>query len=251
MAKIEVKGLTKAYQGLPVLDPLDFSINKGEFITILGPSGCGKSTMLNIMAGLISPDRGEVYIDGQAVTNSPGKVSFMHQKDLLLPWRTVLDNLCIPFLLKKIPRSHAVERIRRELPLFGLEGFESFYPAQLSGGMCQRAALLRTYLYREDLMFLDEPFGALDAITRERLHDWLLGILEKVKTTILMVTHDIDEAILLSNRILVFSPRPARILSEVDVTIKHSKVVETLGEPEFINLKRRILEILDTPRKTS
>ncbi|MGI6129417.1 MAG: ABC transporter ATP-binding protein, partial [bacterium] len=166
MVKVEVRDIVKSYGDLETLAKINLCLNEGEFVAIVGPSGSGKSTLFNIISGLHEPDSGRVYIDGQDVTGHTGRVSYMHQKDLLLPWKTILDNVCLPLVIKGSGWSEAKEQAAPYFPAFGLAGFEQHYPAQLSGGMRQRAALLRTYLFASDIMLLDEPFGALDAITR-------------------------------------------------------------------------------------
>ncbi len=245
MPKLAVQDVSKSYPSLAVLGSFTFQVNEGEFLTILGPSGCGKSTLLQIIAGLISPDRGEVFFDGKKCTGTTGLMSFMHQKDLLLPWKNVLENISIPLRLKGMSRKKARTEAGSHLERFGLYGFEKYYPIQLSGGMRQRAALLRTYLYQSDVMLLDEPFGALDAITREGLQEWLLGIIEEVNSTVVLVTHAVEEALLLSDRILVLSPRPSVVKEEIPVSFPHPRDSSLRLSKEFLGLKRRVLASLD------
>ncbi|MBN1524833.1 MAG: ABC transporter ATP-binding protein [Spirochaetales bacterium] len=244
MDKLVVEHIEKSFDGLPILTPISFSVREREFVSILGPSGCGKSTLLHLCAGLSRPDSGAVRIDGNDAVCMPGTVSYMQQKDLLLPWCTVVQNAGIPLMLKGMSRPDALGKAASFLPEFGLEGFSGYFPSQLSGGMRQRAALLRTYLYRSDIMLLDEPLGALDAITREQMQKWLAAMIEKLGTTVLMVTHDIDEALLLSDRILIFSPLPASIVAELSVQLPHPRIQEQTLLPDFISLKRRVLEHL-------
>ncbi len=244
MKRILVENISKSFPGTDVFRGLSFYVDSHEFVSILGQSGCGKSTLLHIIAGVIDPDSGRVYLDNREITSRPGSVSYMPQNDLLLPWITVFRNICLPLLLQGRKARDLEETTKPNLDLFGLKGFEHCYPAQLSGGMRQRAALLRTYLHRTDIMLLDEPFGALDAITRERLQAWLLELMETLKTTVLLVTHDIDEAILLSDRIVVLSPRPARIADIAPVDLPRPRNSDQKLSWEFLSLKKRILNAL-------
>ena len=166
-------------------DGISLELKENQFVSVLGPSGCGKSTLFNIIAGLLKPDEGMILIEGENYIGKTGRVSYMYQKDLLLPWKTVLDNVSIPLVLKGMSKKESRKEASQYLPLFGLENFAQSYPFQLSGGMRQRAALLRTYLFSNDIMLLDEPFGGLDAITKRKMHYWLLGLLEKLHASIL------------------------------------------------------------------
>ncbi len=205
-------------------------LDQDEFVVIIGPSGCGKSTLFNIIAGLIEPDQGTIWIDGQDWTGKTGRISYMQQKDLLLPSRNILDNVCIPLLLKGMSKKKAREEAVTYLQDFGLEGFANYYPQQLSGGMRQRAALLRTYLQASDILLLDEPFAALDAINRRNMQLWLKKLCQQYKSSVLFITHDIEEALLLADRIYIFSARPARILLEITLNqdTKHALVKEKI-----------------------
>lgn len=200
--KLKVQGLNAYYQELPILKDLSFHLKQGEFVSIIGPSGCGKSTIFNLISGILKPASGTIYIDGEEHTGETGRVSYMYQKDLLLPWRKIIDNVGLPLVLDGTKKKDARSQVQPYFSLFGLEGFEHKYPHQLSGGMRQRAALMRTYMYKSDIILLDEPFGGLDAITKSKLQDWLLSILPKLKASMLFITHDIEEAIYLSDRIL-------------------------------------------------
>ncbi|MGI5879292.1 MAG: ABC transporter ATP-binding protein [Syntrophomonadaceae bacterium] len=215
MAQIRLNSISKTIDGLHTLEKVSIEAAAGESIVISGPSGCGKSTLLNIVAGLIPPDEGQVIIDGQDWTNHTGRVSYMQQKDLLLPSRTILDNVSIPLVLKGISKKKARNLAQQHMQEFGLPGFENYYPRQLSGGMKQRAALLRTYMFASDILLLDEPFASLDAITSRKMQIWLKDFGKKHGCTIIFVTHDIEEALLLANRIYVLSARPARLLKEI------------------------------------
>ena len=214
--KLRVEDLSLSYEGKPVLSGVSFHAEEGEFVTFLGPSGCGKSTMLNILAGLWKADEGRVFVDDKAVNGVTDHFAYMPQSDLLLPWKTILENVTLYGALHH-DRKHAEEEALKEFPRFGLEGYENAYPAELSGGMRQRAAFLRTALCSADIMLLDEPFGALDVITREDMQDWLLSLRSKLNRTTILVTHDVDEALYLSDRILILSHNPATIAREIDL----------------------------------
>ena len=233
---------------------VNLRIAKSEFVTLVGPSGCGKSTLFNMIAGLLPPDDdgsllfgGAPQRDGQLL----GKVSFMPQRDLLFPWRTVLDNAILALEVEGTPRKEARERARAMLPEFGLAGFANHYPHQLSGGMRQRVALMRTFLFERDLMLLDEPFGALDALTRTRMQHWLLELWARHRRTVLFITHDIDEAILLGDTVLVMTARPGTVKSETVIDLPRPRDPSVVLTPEFIGLKQRLLaEIEEESQKT-
>lgn len=239
--KLALKSISRTFGDVTALSPTDLSVNAGEFISVVGPSGCGKSTMFNIIAGVLQPSGGEVLIDGRTVTNSSGHVGYMLQKDLLLPWRTVLDNIVLGAVLNggatHAQRQEGVALARR----YGLGDFINHYPAALSGGMRQRVALMRTLAMHHDVMLLDEPFGALDSQTRLSMQQWLVSVWNKEKRTIVFVTHDIDEAIFLADRVVVMTPRPGRIHEIIDVPIERPRPVSSLTSPEFVALKQRIL----------
>lgn len=241
---IKVINIKKSFGDLRTLEDVSLRLEKNQIVTILGPSGCGKSTLFDIIAGLEKPDRGQVFIEGENYIGKTGRVSYMHQKDLLLPWSNILNNVCIPLIIKGFKRNKSHQKAKEYFHLFGLEGFENNYPSQLSGGMKQRAALLRTYLFANDIMLLDEPFGSLDAITRRKMQLWLLELLEKIKTSVLFITHDIDEAIFLSDRIYLLTKRPATIKKIFDVDIKRPRDNKTLTSKEFTEIKEKILNML-------
>ena len=229
---------------MPVLENISLHVDAGEFISVLGPSGSGKSTILKIAAGLLKPDWGRVFIDGVDVTGQSRLVGYMPQQDLLFPWKTLKQNAVMPLIAAGWGKQKAYVRVEDLLPVFGLNGFADYYPGQLSGGMRQRAALLRTMLIECDLMLLDEPFAALDALTRENMQDWLLTIWENFKRSVLFVTHSIDEAIYLSDRIYVISERPGRNVLEqtVDIIRPRSKAVVTT--PIFTAYKKLLINAL-------
>ncbi len=206
--KLQVDHITLSYDGTQILRDLNLSVEAGEFVSIVGPSGCGKSTLLSVIAGTLPAQEGQVCIDGLGQRGVSSRTILMPQDDLLLPWMRILDNVC---LYGKIHGDLAAlrKRAREELAFFGLEGYENHYPHELSGGMRQRAAFLRTALCPADILLLDEPFAALDVITREEMRDWLLQLRARLGRTVLLVTHDIDEAIYLSDRVLVLAGRPA------------------------------------------
>ncbi|SDJ97812.1 ABC transporter ATP-binding protein [Natronincola ferrireducens] len=244
MKKLEILHITKYFDELYTLQDISLTVEENEFVTILGPSGSGKSTLFNIVAGLEKADAGKILIEEKDYTGKTGRVSYMHQKDLLMPWKTILDNVCIPLRIKGMNKKEAKDQALPYFTPFGLEGFEDHYPHQLSGGMRQRAALLRTYLFTQDILLLDEPFGGLDAITKRRMQQWLLGVLERLRASILFITHDIDEAIFLSDKIYILSERPAKIKEVIDIDIPRPRDHTTFTCQEFVALKERILTIL-------
>lgn len=245
MKKVEVKNVTKSFGGLHTLDNISMTLEENQFVSILGPSGSGKSTLFNIIAGLLMPNEGRVVIEGEDYTGKTGRVSYMHQKDLLLPWKSILENVCIPLILKGSSKKDAKEKALEYFHLFGLDGFEESYPNQLSGGMRQRAALLRTYLFSNDIMLLDEPFGGLDAMTKRKMQHWLLEVFKNLNSSILFITHDIDEAIFLSDKIYLFTERPARVKSVFSVDIKRPRSRDTFTSEEFNEMKKEILSFLE------
>ncbi len=244
--KVELIGVSKAFHGdgltLRALDDVSFAAAPGEFLTIIGPSGSGKSTLFNLIVGLLQPDAGEIRLDGQAAPARLGRVGYMPQKDLLLPWRSVLDNVTLAPELRGVTRAAARERARELLPLFGLETFADAYPAALSGGLRQRAALLRTLMTEREVLLLDEPFGALDALTRRELQDWLLTLWTRFRQTILFITHDVEEALYLGDRVLVLSARPARVVKTLTVALPRPRRQGLQALPEF---GRQVAELLE------
>ena len=228
----------------PALEGVDVEVGADEFVSILGPSGCGKSTLFNILAGLLAPTSGRVLLDGRQPDGLLGRLGYMPQRDLLMPWRRLLDNVTLGMEMNGVPRPRAREAARAELPRFGLAGFERSWPAGLSGGMRQRAALLRTFLAGRQVMLLDEPFGALDALTRQAMQAWLLEIWQQDRKTILFITHDVEEAVYLSDRVYVMSGRPGRIGLTLDVDLPRPRPPEITATPEFLAHKQRLLEPL-------
>ncbi len=249
ISEIELREVYKSFRVdgriVTALGGLSLAAAKEEFVTLIGPSGCGKSTLLNIICGLMEPDSGEVLLDGRPVRQRTGMVGYMLQKDLLLPWRKVLDNVILGPEIGGMDRKAARQEALRLLPLFGLQGFEHSYPATLSGGMRQRAALLRTFLCHRHVMLLDEPFGALDALTRGELQQWLLEVWQRFRQTILFVTHDVDEALYLADRVYVMTPRPGRIKLDLHVPLQRPRRRDVITSSEFVALKGKLLASLE------
>ena len=215
--KLEIDKLAVSFDGRTILGGLSFDVADGEFVSLLGPSGCGKSTILNVLAGIVTPEGGTVRVDGATISGTSEHFAYMPQEDLLLPWKSILDNVCLYGAIHGT-KKEAAERARALFPAFGLAGYEGAYPDALSGGMRQRAAFLRTAMCQADILLLDEPFGALDVITRGDMQDWLQNMRSQLGKTTLLVTHDIDEAIYLSDRILVLNSRPASIREEITIS---------------------------------
>lgn len=231
--KISIENLCKNYDDVEILKDISINVYEGEFISILGPSGCGKSTIFNIVANLTNYSSGSLNIDG--------KLSYMYQKDLLLPYKTIIDNVSLPIILKKEKKKKAHEIVKPYFEIFGLSGYEYKYPKELSGGMKQRANFLRTFMNSNDIMLLDEPFGALDSITKTSMQKWLLDVKKKVNSTILLITHDIDEAIMLSDRVYVLSKRPAVVKKEFFIDRSQDN---EYSSDDISKLKKEILELL-------
>lgn len=229
---------------MQALDDVTLQAADGEFVSIVGPSGSGKTTLFNVVCGLLPPDQGRVYIDGEDVTGRRGTVAYMPQRDVLLPWRSVLGNVLLGAEVARVPLAPIREEAQRLLPDFGLEGFANRYPHELSGGMRQRAALLRTYLCHRDVLLLDEPFGALDALTRRQLQLWLISVWEKARKTILFITHDIEEAVFLSDRVYVLTPRPARVSAEYAIDLPRPRAAATVLGDRFAELRSQLLAAL-------
>jgi ABC-type nitrate/sulfonate/bicarbonate transport system ATPase subunit len=246
--KLEVRAVSKVFRRhgtvIQALERTSMTVNRGRFVSIIGPSGCGKSTLFNVIAGLATPTTGDVLADGASIIGKPGYVGYMLQKGLLLPWRSILDNIILGMEVRDVPKAQAVARAMPLIERYGLKGFEQHYPHELSGGMRQRASLLRTMLYDRDVILLDEPFGALDAQTRLLMQSWLLQVWGDLQKTILFVTHDIDEAIYLSDEIQVFSARPGRIKATIAVDLPRPRTPDVVATPGFMELKRTLLGLL-------
>jgi len=247
---IEFRGLRQVFTtrggSVLALDGVDLRVPPGAFVSVVGPSGCGKSTMLRVLAGLLEPTAGEARVRGESAIGRPGLAAYMPQKDLLLPWRRTLANASLGAEIAGVPPRDARRRAAELLDVFGLAGFESAWPGQLSGGMRQRLALLRTFLIPSDVMLLDEPFGALDAITRRQMHQWLQEVLAGDRRTVLLVTHDVEEALVLSDEVYVMTPRPGRMAASVDVPFERPRRAAIVTSPDFVARKAELLAALDT-----
>ncbi len=243
--RIEFRHVRKTFLGImravPALDDVSFKVMPGEFVTIIGASGSGKSTLFNLCVGLLEPDEGEILIDGEKPKNRAGMVGYMPQRDLLLPWRSVLDNVLVPSEIQGIPKRESRQKALEMLTHFGLETFENEYPSALSGGMRQRAALLRTWLTGRSTLLLDEPFGALDALTRKELQNWLLAVWQEFGRTVMFITHDVEEAVYLADRVIVLSARPGKIEHELKIDLTRPRQQRMIAEPEFSKLVRELL----------
>ncbi|MFR7951112.1 MAG: ABC transporter ATP-binding protein, partial [Acutalibacteraceae bacterium] len=213
-------------------------------ICLLGVSGVGKSTFFNVLSGLVVPDSGRVLLGEEDITGQTGRISYMQQKDLLLPHKRIVDNIALPLVLKGVPRKQARQQVSSGLAEFGLEGTERKYPGQLSGGMRQRAALYRTYLFNSEVALLDEPFSAVDAITKSQLHLWYLEMMSSLHMSAIFITHDIDEAIFLSDRIYIMSGAPGRITQELTIRHPRPRTTRFTASQEFMEYKRQILDAL-------
>lgn len=250
MPRLLLRGVSKSFrqgrQSLTVLRPLDLEVAQGEFVSLLGPSGCGKSTLFNIIAGLEQPDSGQLSLDGDTSPQRTGKTGYMPQQPLLLPWRTVEENVVLGLDVRRIPRQQALEQARELLKRCGLADFAHNYPSTLSGGMRQRVALLRTVLFNARFLLLDEPFGALDALTRLSCQMWLLDLWQEVQASVLFITHDVREALLLSDRIYVMSARPAGILRVVQVDLERPRHTGQLAGSRAVELEQELLALLVT-----
>ena len=235
--KLELRNLSKSFQtngrNIEALSGISLQVDAGEFVTLVGPSGSGKSTLFNLIAGLLEPDKGEVWLDGQLQRERTGNFGYMPQRDLLFPWRSVTDNVAIPLELDGVNRGAARERAQEMLVHFGLEEFGASFPSALSGGMRQRAALLRTILTEQDVLLLDEPFGALDALTRRELQDWLLEVWQEYSKTLFFITHDVEEALYLSDRVVVLSARPGHIVEILNVNLPRPRRPGMIARPDF------------------
>jgi NitT/TauT family transport system ATP-binding protein len=234
--------VTRRYRRVTALEGVDLSVGQNEVLAVVGPSGCGKSTLLELMAGLQEPDEGTVSVAGATDTaERRAACGYMPQRDLLLPWRDALSNAALALECQGVPRSQARRRAEPLFERFGLAEFEAARPAELSGGMRQRVAFLRTLLPGRQVLLLDEPFGALDSITRASMQRWLADALAQEPRTVLLVTHDVEEAIFLADRVAVLSPRPGHVVAEIDVDLPRPRDVTGAG---FGALKRRALEAL-------
>lgn len=238
---LQVQHVSQIYENssrrLHALHKIDFSVARGEFVCIVGTSGSGKSTLLRILGGLLAPTLGRVMLEGKEIDQPPPSIGFVFQKSNLMPWRTVHENVLLPLEIQKGINDAAKERARTLLAVMGLADFADAYPAQLSGGMAQRLALARALIQEPHLLLLDEPFGALDALTRERLNLELLSIWERFAQTVVMVTHSIDEAIFLADRVVVLGGSPGTLIDDIPIPLPRPRTLDLLGEPEYGRLR--------------
>lgn len=245
MVQLKAEGIKKSFDGRTVLEGVSLNLREGELVSLLGASGGGKTTLFQILAGLSLPDEGHVYINEEEVTGKPGKISYMLQKDLLLPYRTVEDNVALPLLLSGMKKAEARKKASGYFEMFGLDGTEKKYPSQLSGGMRQRAALLRTYLFSRPIALLDEPFSAIDMLTRHTMHEWYLKVMEEIRLSTLFITHDIDEAVLLSDRICILTGTPGKITKEIIIKEAKPRNKDFHVSEEFLEYKREIIRHME------
>lgn len=244
MSLLQTNHISKSYPDHQVLSDINIHLDQGELVSILGISGIGKTTLFNIIAGLLSPESGQVILKDQPITNTTGQISYMLQKDLLLPYRTIMGNVILPALMQGIAKKEAEAKAAPLFKLFGLQHTEKLYPQALSGGMCQRAALLRTYMFNKEVALLDEPFSALDEITKHQVHSWYLNLMKKINLSTLLITHDVEEAILLSDRIYLLTGTPATITQEISIDADLKKQPDFELSTAFLNYKRKILGLL-------
>jgi ABC-type nitrate/sulfonate/bicarbonate transport system ATPase subunit len=253
--KVEVEDLTVSFRTdgggtFEAIRDLSLAVADGQFVSILGRSGCGKSTLFNALAGLIEPSGGSVRCDAEVINGQPGHAGYMMQRDYLFPWRTVRDNVVLGLDVTGQDKRVSRERAAALFPRFGLLGFENYYPAALSGGMRQRAALMRTMLLERDLLLLDEPFGALDAITRAEMQAWLLEIWEEFRRTVLFITHDVEEAVFLSDRVVVMGGPPGSVVASFEVPVPRPRdYADVVTSPDFVHVKHEILDVISRERR--
>lgn len=246
MEILSVNSVKKSFGDKTIIEDASLSLKKGELISLLGVSGAGKTTLFNCISGIIKPEEGNIVLNGEDITGRPGKVSYMLQKDMLLEYKKIIDNVSLPLLLAGTKKKQAREEAQKHFEEFGIAGTENMYPCELSGGMRQRAALLRTYLASSGVALLDEPFSALDTITKSQMHKWYLAVMEKIDLSTIFITHDIDEAILLSDRILILSGAPGKITNEIVIEEKHPRGDDFNLTPQFIRYKKQVIAALGT-----
>lgn len=244
MKYLRTENIVKKYSGQVILDRVSIELRHGELVSLLGVSGAGKTTLFNIISGLLLPESGRVILDGEDITGKPGRVSYMLQKDLLLQHKKIIDNVALPLTLHGMNKEDARAKAGGLFAEFGLEGTQDKYPSQLSGGMRQRAALLRTYLASDGVALLDEPFSALDTITKSAMHRWYLDVMNQIDLSTLFITHDIDEAILLSDRIYILQGHPGHISDEIVITEPKPRSDDFRLTETFLDYKRNIISRL-------
>jgi len=236
---------------LEVLNDITFSVSQGEIVGVIGPSGCGKSTLLRNLGGLRLPKQGRVFLDGEPVLAPSARVSFMFQEDSLLPWKTAEKNVAFSLIAGGCSAAEATERAREYLDLVGLAGFDDYYPASLSGGMKQRVALARALCTEPEVTLMDEPLGALDAELREQMQSEILRIQHRLKHTVVIVSHSIDEVVFLPDRVMVLGPRPAQIVEEIEICLPRPRPRAIRGSPEFLDLEANLWNCLATARENA
>ena len=241
---LEARSISQSYEGEAVISNISIQLKAGEIVCLIGTSGVGKTTLFHVLAGLTKPDEGEVRLENEVVTGQAGKISYMLQKDLLLPYRTIEDNIILPLLIQGVSKKQARKQMEEFYSVFGLEGTAKKYPFQLSGGMRQRAALLRTYMFSQKVALLDEPFSALDAITKRQMHQWYLDIMKKIQLSTIFISHDMDEAIMLSDRIYVMAGKPGRIVGEISIDHKGMTMDDFSFSDDFKETKKELLRLL-------
>ena len=244
MCLLKAEHITKKYSGRTIIKDINIELNQGELVSLLGVSGSGKTTLFHVLSGLTTPEEGKVFLNGEDITSKPGQISYMLQKDLLFPHKKIIDNAALPLVLRGMKKKEAREKAQTYFKDFGLEGTEYQYPSQLSGGMRQRAALLRTYLSSNGVALLDEPFSALDTITKTAIHKWYLEVMQHIDLSTLFITHDIDEAILLSDRIYILNGTPGTIKDEIVIQERKPRAADFALSEEFLEYKRQIISKL-------
>jgi NitT/TauT family transport system ATP-binding protein len=237
---IELDRIEKSYGQVRSLNPIELAVKAGEFVVIVGPSGCGKSTLLKLIAGLIAPSAGEIRLEGKKVTGPPDDIGIVFQTPVLLAWRSVLSNIMLQIEMRRLRAADYLERARALIKTAGLEGFEDKYPWQLSGGMQQRAAICRALVHDPSLLLMDEPFGALDAMTREKMNASLQRIWLETRKTVVLITHSIAEAVFLADRVVVMSPRPGAIEAIYEVKLARPRPLSLMAKPEFTEIAEKI-----------
>ena len=245
MNRLEARNITFSYDNkVNVIENIQLSVGEGEIVCLLGVSGGGKTTLFNVISGLKHPQQGEILLNGEDITGIPGRISYMLQKDLLLPYRTIEANAALPLIIRGVKKKEAIAKVNPYFAEFGLEGTQKKYPSELSGGMRQRAALLRTYMASNSVALLDEPFSALDTLTKSDMHRWFLNVMEKIDLSILFITHDIDEAILISDRIYLLCGKPGTIADEIVIREPKPRKSDFNLTDEFLQYKREIISKL-------
>ena len=243
--KLETQNITMKFGDETIIRDISIAVDQGELVSLLGVSGSGKTTLFNCISGIYQPTAGRVLLDGADITGTTGHISYMLQKDLLLPYKTIEDNVGLPLVIRGMSKEEARRQASEHFEEFGLEGTQKKYPKQLSGGMRQRAALLRTYLFSDNVALLDEPFSALDTITKGKIHKWYLDVMEKINLTTVFITHDINEAILLSDRVYIMTGKPGGIRYEIRIDTPRSQRQGYDLTDEFMQYKRQIMGILE------